>query len=222
MQLNVVVSGVLGGLLVESMVIMKVTVYGSLRLGLRIIKNEIDLEVMYRDEAKSRRKTITKDAGNMSVEELLSGAEEEAAMASKGCDDDISVTSVVDKGKGPNRVYDVGESHTEIEHEEYMDKLMHQLRDKGDGLTDPFTILENDQSSKKFLIHDEQTHWKIRKPKVGEKYVDAAQLKECLTYYSLANGFSLWFYRSSKEMLIERCGIRPKKLKDIENKGNTF
>ncbi|GKF69162.1 hypothetical protein Tco_0202219, partial [Tanacetum coccineum] len=36
----------------------------------------------------------------MSVEELLSWAEEEASMASKGCDDDISVTSVVDKGKG--------------------------------------------------------------------------------------------------------------------------
>ncbi|GKD05075.1 hypothetical protein Tco_1180049, partial [Tanacetum coccineum] len=45
-------------------------------------------------------KTFTKDAGNMSVEELVSWAEEEAAMASKSCDDDISVTSVVNKGKG--------------------------------------------------------------------------------------------------------------------------
>ncbi|GKB38138.1 pentatricopeptide repeat-containing protein, partial [Tanacetum coccineum] len=264
-------------------------------VGLRIIENEIDLEAMYDYaqqygiKSKSRRKTVTKDAGNMSVEELLSWAEEEAAMASKGCDDDINVTSVVDKGKGladkgkglvdkgkgimnvnptvskdddtdsdidveqrfkgsaeleemykgnsdfeskysnksvdymsevagcsrPNRVYDVGESHTVIEHEEYMDKLMHQLRDKGDGLIDPFTILENDQSNEKFPIRDEQTHWKMRKPKVVEKYVDAAQLKECLTYYSLANGFSLWFYRSSKDMLIARCGMRLEKLKDI-------
>ncbi|GJS94050.1 hypothetical protein Tco_0801018, partial [Tanacetum coccineum] len=52
------------------------------------------------DEVKSKRKTVTKDAGNMSVEELVSWAEEEATMASKACDDDISVTSVVDKGKG--------------------------------------------------------------------------------------------------------------------------
>ncbi|GJW77844.1 protein kinase, ATP binding site-containing protein [Tanacetum coccineum] len=45
-------------------------------------------------------KTFTKDAGNMSVEELVSWAEEEATMASKACDDDINVTSVVNKGKG--------------------------------------------------------------------------------------------------------------------------
>ncbi|GJS93254.1 pentatricopeptide repeat-containing protein [Tanacetum coccineum] len=75
-------------------------------------------------------------------------------------------------------------------HEEYIDTLMHQLRGKGDGLTYPFTILENDQSNEKYLIHDDQTHWKMRKPKVGEKYVDVAQLKECLTYYSLANGYA--------------------------------
>ncbi|GKA95344.1 hypothetical protein Tco_0817382 [Tanacetum coccineum] len=56
----------------------------------------------------------------------------------------------------------------------------------------------------------------MRKPKVGEKYVDAAQLKECLTYYSLANRFSLWFYRTSNDSLIARCGRRPEKLKYIE------
>ncbi|GJV40003.1 hypothetical protein Tco_1418443 [Tanacetum coccineum] len=251
----------------------------------------------------------------MSVEELVSWAEEEIVMASKACDDDISVTSVVDKGKGladkgkgimvdegkagrksarsrnsgivigenvnptfsedddsdsdidieqrfkssaeleemykgntnseseyfdksidylsdgedeliPNRVYDVGESGTVIKHEEYMNKLMHQLRDVGDDLIDPFTILENDQTNEKFPIHDEQTHWKMRKPKVGEKYVDADQLKKCLTYYSLSNGFSLWFYKSSKEQVIARCGLRPEKLKDIskgkQKKGNKY
>nr|GEY08948.1 pentatricopeptide repeat-containing protein [Tanacetum cinerariifolium] len=62
-----------------------------------------------RDEVKSRRKTDRKYAGNMSVEELVSWAEEEATMTSKA------------------------------------------------------------------------------KEKVGEKYVDADQLKECLAYYSLAN-----------------------------------
>ncbi|GKE03374.1 hypothetical protein Tco_1395392 [Tanacetum coccineum] len=242
------------------------------------------------------KETVTKDAGNISVEELVSWAKKEAAMASKASDDDICVTSVLDKGKGladngkglmvdegkagrktarsrnngivigENVNPSVGEdddSDSDIEweqrvkgnaeleemykgisdskseyfdksvdyllegedelivrkrnkHEEYIDTLMHQLRGKGDGLTYPFTILENDQSNEKYLIHDDQTHWKMRKPKVGEKYVDAAQLKECLTYYSLANGFSLWFYRSSKDSFIARCGRRPEKLKDIE------
>ncbi|GJR45922.1 hypothetical protein Tco_1314025 [Tanacetum coccineum] len=281
------------------------------------------------DDGNSRSKSVPKDAGNMSVQELVSWAEDEAAlgslaeeetvMGSIAIDDDICVTGVVDKGKGladkgkglaekgkglvdkgkgimeyegkagrntartrnsgivigenvnptfsedddtdserdmeqrfkatvdleevfkgmsdteseysdksvdylsevagcsrPTRMYDMGETPTVIEHEEYMDTLMHQLRGKGDGLSDPFTILDNDQIKEKFPTHDDQTHWKMRKPKVGEKYVDVAQLKECLTYYSLVNGFSLWFYRSFKDSLIARCGRRPEKLKDIE------
>nr|GEY38428.1 hypothetical protein [Tanacetum cinerariifolium] len=52
-----------------------------------------------RDEVKSRRKTSIKDVGNIRVEELVSLAEEEATMTSKARDDDISMTSVVDKGK---------------------------------------------------------------------------------------------------------------------------
>ncbi|GJT74558.1 hypothetical protein Tco_1041283 [Tanacetum coccineum] len=222
----------------------------ELDVGLKIIKNEMDLLAMYDhahsygkihvyithgpqdlaffyvenlcfygsgDEVKSRRKNCIKDAGNMSVEELVSWDEEKADMASKASDDDMSVTTVVDKGKGladkgkglankgkgladkgkgimvdeenasrndidmeqrskgsadleeiPNRVYDVGESDTLIEQKEYMDNLMHQLRDVGNGLIDPFTILENDQANEKFPIHDEQTHWKMRKPKVGD------------------------------------------------------
>ncbi|GJX71772.1 pentatricopeptide repeat-containing protein [Tanacetum coccineum] len=282
----------------------------DLDVGLKIIKNERDLEAMYdyalefgiihvyithgpqdlapyyvenmcfygsEDDLKPR-KIVTKDAGNMSLEELVNWAEEEAAMSNKASDVDICMTSKLDKGKGladkgkwladkgkgladkdwkemfkgisdseseysdksvdylsegedelislrkrfseaknpnhsnknsntnvagrsrPNRVYGVGETATIIEHEEYMDILMHQLRGKSDGLSNPFTILENDQSNERYPIHDDQTHWKMRKP----KYVDAAQLKECLTYYSLANGFSLWFYRSSKEMIIAR------------------
>nr|GEV53090.1 pentatricopeptide repeat-containing protein [Tanacetum cinerariifolium] len=199
------------------------------------------------DDVKSRRKTVLKDAGNMSVEELVSLAEEEADMASKSSDDDIyeekasrnttrTRNSGIVIGENVNTTFsedDDTDNKIDMEqrfkgsaefeemykeHEEYMDTLMHQLRGKGDGLTYPFTILENDQSNEKFLIHNDQTHWKIRKPKVGEKYDDAAQLKECLTYYSLANGFSLWFYRSLKEMLITRCRKRHEKLKDIEKR----
>nr|GEV31301.1 pentatricopeptide repeat-containing protein [Tanacetum cinerariifolium] len=233
------------------------------------------------DEVKSRRKTCIKDASNMSVEELVSWAEEEAGMASKACDDDIIVNSIVDKGKGladkgkglvdkDKGLVDKGKrkmidernagrkfarsrnsgviieenvtlllvrmGNTDFE-SEYFDKSIDYLSEGEDELIslrkrnieaknpnpNPFTILENDQANEKFLIHDEQTHWKMRKPKVGEKYVDADQLKEYLTYYSLANGFSLWFYRSSKDQVIARCGLRPKKLKDIKkgSKGNT-
>ncbi|GJZ07113.1 hypothetical protein Tco_0540906, partial [Tanacetum coccineum] len=83
-----------------------------------------------------------------------------------------------------------------------------------DGITDPFKILES--KVEKYPIHDVETHWRMRKPKVGEKFVDVDQLKECLTYYALANGFSLWFYRSEKIKLIAKCGLRPEMLKEPE------
>nr|GEW33854.1 pentatricopeptide repeat-containing protein [Tanacetum cinerariifolium] len=51
-------------------------------------------------------------------------------------------------------------------------------------------------------------------PKVGDWFVDIQQLKDCLTYYALANGFSLWFYRSSLTQPIAKCGLRPDKTKD--------
>nr|GEV08812.1 pentatricopeptide repeat-containing protein [Tanacetum cinerariifolium] len=66
----------------------------------------------------------------------------------------------------------------------------------------------------KYLMHDEDTHWRMKKPKVGEKYVDVEQLKECLTYYALANGFSLWFYRSETDKLTAKSVQRPEVLKD--------
>ncbi|GJV64691.1 hypothetical protein Tco_1475519 [Tanacetum coccineum] len=116
------------------------------------------------------------------------------------------------------RVYKVGDSETIIEHEEFMDELIEKLKDGGDVTTDPFKILES--KVEKYPIHDVDTHWRMRKPKVGEKFDDVDQLKECLTYYALANGFSLWFYRSSNTQLIARCGLRPKKLKDRSRKAN--
>ncbi|GJS17571.1 hypothetical protein Tco_0412043 [Tanacetum coccineum] len=57
----------------------------------------------------------------------------------------------------------------------------------------------------RYPMYDETTHWRLRKPKVGEKYVSVAQFKECLTYYALANGFSLWLNESKiSERIIEQ------------------
>ncbi|GKC21567.1 pentatricopeptide repeat-containing protein [Tanacetum coccineum] len=126
----------------------------------------------------------------------------------------LSVMVGSSSGIRRRRVYEVGDSETIIEHEEFMDDLIEKLKDGGDVTTDPFKILES--KVEKYPIHDVDTHWRMRKPKVGEKFDDVDQLKECLTYYALANGFSLWFYRSSNTQLIARCGLRPEKLKDTE------
>ena len=49
---------------------------------------------------------------------------------------------------------------------------------------------------------------------VGERYECPKQLKECITYYALANGFSIWFDVSSKKKIIARCGTRPARISD--------
>ncbi|GJY94742.1 hypothetical protein Tco_0511103 [Tanacetum coccineum] len=84
-----------------------------------------------------------------------------------------------------------------------MDDLLIKLsQDNGNGMTDPFHIVET--KVEKYHIHDVDTYRRMRKPKVGDLFVDIEQLKECLTYYALAKGFSLWFYRSSKTKLIAK------------------
>ncbi|GJZ76590.1 hypothetical protein Tco_0641262 [Tanacetum coccineum] len=47
---------------------------------------------------------------------------------------------------------------------------------------------------------------------VGEKYVSVNLFKECLTYYALANGFSLWYKRCCRNKMVAKCGKRPPKL----------
>nr|GEW01339.1 pentatricopeptide repeat-containing protein [Tanacetum cinerariifolium] len=75
------------------------------------------------------------------------------------------------------------------EHERNMQSLLKKLKGNHMGITDPFAIVE--KQNEKFPSYDQQTHWKLKKPKLGEKFPNITQFKECLTYYALANGFSL-------------------------------
>nr|GEW70576.1 hypothetical protein [Tanacetum cinerariifolium] len=49
---------------------------------------------------------------------------------------------------------------------------------------------------------------------VGEKYTSVAQFKECLTYYALANGFSLWYEKSGEVRVVAKCEQRPPRVSD--------
>ncbi|XP_071689191.1 uncharacterized protein [Rutidosis leptorrhynchoides] len=63
----------------------------------------------------------------------------------------------------------------------------------------------------------------MKKPIVGEKYLNAKQFKDCLTYYALANGFSLWYYRSCENDMIAKCGQRAPRVKQpTESKKRKF
>ncbi|GJU25610.1 disease resistance TIR-NBS-LRR class family protein [Tanacetum coccineum] len=111
----------------------------------------------------------------------------------------------------PKRMFDIGISDTVKEHEQDMNALMRRIKGKGCELKDPFTMVDK---TEKYPIYDEATHWKLKKPKLGEKFVNVDQFKECLTYYALANGFSLWYETSSKDMVVAKCGHRKEVIKD--------
>ncbi|GKC07599.1 hypothetical protein Tco_0999209, partial [Tanacetum coccineum] len=64
------------------------------------IRKDNPLDLASSEDDLKPRKTVTKDAGNMSLEDLVSWAEKEATMSSKASDVDIWMTSVLDKGKG--------------------------------------------------------------------------------------------------------------------------
>ncbi|GKF04708.1 hypothetical protein Tco_0035376, partial [Tanacetum coccineum] len=111
----------------------------------------------------------------------------------------------------PKRMFDIGISDTVKEHEQDMNALMRRIKGKGCELKDPFTMVDK---TEKYLIYDEATHWKLKKPKLGEKFVNVDQFKECFTYYALANGFSLWYETSSKDRIVAKCGHRKEVIKD--------
>ncbi|GJW97683.1 hypothetical protein Tco_0179491 [Tanacetum coccineum] len=104
------------------------------------------------------------------------------------------------------------EGETFEEHDIYINELLKSLKtDDKDGITkDPFISVE--KHVKRYLMYDETTHWRLRKP----KYVSVAQFKECLTYYALANGFSLWYERSCEARVVAKCGQRPPMLSDTK------
>ncbi|GKC63727.1 hypothetical protein Tco_1096325, partial [Tanacetum coccineum] len=105
------------------------------------------------------------------------------------------------------------------EHDIYMNELLKSLKtaDKNGITKDPFISVE--KHVERYPMYDETTHWRLRKPKlkayeVGEKYVSVAQFKECVTYYALENGFSLWYERSCEAKVVAKCGQRPPRLTD--------
>ncbi|GJS91799.1 multidrug resistance-associated protein 5 [Tanacetum coccineum] len=75
------------------------------------------------------------------------------------------------------------------EHDIYMNELVTRLNitDDDEITQDPFISIEKNMEM--YPMYDETTHWRLRKPKVSEKYVTVEQFKECLTYYAMDNGF---------------------------------
>ncbi|PWA71717.1 hypothetical protein CTI12_AA277620 [Artemisia annua] len=73
-----------------------------------------------------------------------------------------------------------------------------------------------DPNKRDYPIHDPNTHWKLKKPRLGELYADLDQVKDCLTFYSVANGYQLWNYTLMKECQDWTSDICPNIIKVLE------
>nr|XP_043619762.1 uncharacterized protein LOC122591566 [Erigeron canadensis] len=51
---------------------------------------------------------------------------------------------------------------------------------------------------------------------MGERFTGHHQFREMLTYFALANGFSLWFEKYTQKRCVARCGQRPPTLENPE------
>lgn len=79
------------------------------------------------------------------------------------------------------------------EKDEYVDDLVHLEDD------------ENDIGGSN-SIHDPTIEWNLMEPKVGEKYQNFSQLKNCLINYAVAHGYPLRFEKLESTRLVARCG----------------
>ncbi|GKA62370.1 pentatricopeptide repeat-containing protein [Tanacetum coccineum] len=104
------------------------------------------------------------------------------------------------------------------EHEKYLKALLRKLKGNEMRITNLFATVE--KSKDMYPVYDDLTHWKLKKPKLDEKFPTIKKFKECLTYYALENGFSLWFERSNTNKVVAKYGQRKETIKDPRNGNN--
>ena len=67
------------------------------------------------------------------------------------------------------------------EHEHYMDSLMRKLKGNGEGVSDPFVMVEKPDD--KYPSYDDKTHWRLKKPKVLSLHIFFIFFLYCVLRY---------------------------------------
>nr|XP_043633203.1 uncharacterized protein LOC122604374 [Erigeron canadensis] len=95
------------------------------------------------------------------------------------------------------------------EHEEFLTDLsgyLHRLNNEETNNAN----LENDEGieddTEKGPRHNPKVHWKVMKPVLLERYESPKQLKQCLTNYTLANGYHICYEHSDHKKILAVCG----------------
>nr|KAJ0219410.1 hypothetical protein LSAT_V11C300125710 [Lactuca sativa] len=56
-----------------------------------------------------------------------------------------------------------------------------------------------------FPVFDENQVWDKMVPVLGMKFSNPMELKLCLTYYAVKNGYDLWYEKTNHQKLLEKC-----------------
>ena len=99
------------------------------------------------------------------------------------------VTEQVASSSRSKRLHGMGDSETILKHEEFMDDLLRKLRGAGCGTTDPFQIVET--KVEKYPVYDEETHWRMREPKV--MFLRLMSFQKVVLYPCRGTMFSMLF-----------------------------
>ncbi|GJX63051.1 hypothetical protein Tco_0295951 [Tanacetum coccineum] len=72
-------------------------------------------------------------------------------------------------------------------------------------LNDEMNPEDEDRLGKLWPIHDPKTKWKLMRPVLGERFEGPDQLKRCLPYFALFNGYKLYYEVNDGKRLLTRC-----------------
>ncbi|GJU53283.1 hypothetical protein Tco_1226997 [Tanacetum coccineum] len=72
-------------------------------------------------------------------------------------------------------------------------------------LNDEMNPEDEDRLGELWPIHDPKTKWKLMRPVLGETFEGPDQLKRCLAYFALSNGYKLYYEVNDGKRLLTRC-----------------
>nr|GEX59711.1 pentatricopeptide repeat-containing protein [Tanacetum cinerariifolium] len=118
----------------------------------------------------------------------------------------------------PKSVFDIHEAHHVLEHERFMNELLRKLKDGKNGITDPFRLVEH--KVEQYPIHNEQTHWRMSKPKVDKVIAKCSVRPEIVKDPSIGKQRKFYRYPSKGKGDASECSWRCYGKLNVENKDN--
>nr|KAJ0184637.1 hypothetical protein LSAT_V11C900455280 [Lactuca sativa] len=178
--------------------------------GIRRIGNDAEyykfIETSYSDEA-GLRMNVYIDHEN---EDVLDWADMEVLEDAEGYYSDPDV----DDHKDSQLSDDIPYKHEadgyipsldKIVGDEFLHRASGISKDKNDELETDEVETNNGDDKLVYLVHNENQKWDKMVPILGMRFSNPLELKICLTYYAVKNGYNLYYEKNDSQRLLVRC-----------------